>query len=143
MSTLTTANSILLLTVAGLYPVPVPISGYAVDDAFDTEEVQSAETVMGVDGNLSAGFTPYAVPLHVNLQADSLSNVIFDAWIGAEQIAKDKYIAGATILIQGTGALYTFKRGFLTRFPPMPGAKKILQPRRFTIEFQEMTKGPI
>ena len=143
MSTLTTANSILLLTVAGLYPTPLPIQGYATDDAFATEEVENAETMMGVDGNLSAGFTPYPVPLHINLQADSLSMDIFDAWIGAEQIARDKYVAGATILIQGTGSLYTFKRGFLTRFAPMPEAKKVLQPRRFTITFEQLTKGPV
>lgn len=142
MATLTVSNSVLLLTVTGLYPVPVPISGYSVDDAFASEEVENGETMMGVDGHLSAGFVPYVVPLTINLQADSLSNDIFDDWIGAELRSRDKYVAGASVLIQGTGELYTFKRGFLRKFMPMPEAKKVLQPRRFTIEFEELTKGP-
>ena len=143
MATLTTSNSVLLLSITGLFPVPVPIQGFATDDAFASEEVQNGETMMGVDGKLSAGFTPYAVPLIINLQADSLSNDIFDAWIGAELRSRDKYKANASVLIQGTGELFTFSNGYLTKFMSMPEAKKILQPRRFTIEFEEMTKGPI
>ena len=143
MATLTSANSIVLLTVTGLYPVPVPLQGYATDDAFATEEVQSGETMMGVDGKLSAGFTPYPVPLIITLQADSESNSIFDTWIGAELRNRNKYVVDASVLVQGTGELFTFTKGYLTKFISMPEGKKVLQPRRFTMEFEEMTKGPI
>lgn len=142
MKTLTSANSILLLSIQNLYNVPIPIQGFATDDAFATEEVENAETQMGVDGVFSAGYTPYPTPLHINLQADSLSNDFFDAWIGAEKTAREKYVANGSILIQATGSLYTFTRGFLTRFQMFPEGKKILQPRRFTIEFQDCSKGP-
>jgi len=142
MSTLTSANAVLMLSVQGLYPTPLAIQGWAVDDAFASTEVESGETMMGIDGKLSAGWTPYAVPLEINLMADSASNIIFDSWIGAEQISKDKYVAGVTLLVPGNGSLYTFTRGFLRRFEVMSAGKKVLQPRKFTIEFEKCTKGP-
>ena len=142
MSTLSNANSVLLLKIERLYPVPLPIQGYSVDDAFTVPDVTSGETMMGVDGHLSAGYTPYEVPLEITLMADSASNIIMDQWIGAEQISKDKYVADVTLLIQGTGALYTFTRGFLKSFTPLPAGRKVLQPRKFTLGFESMTVGP-
>lgn len=143
MATLTTANSVLTLKVPNLFDIPVLIQGYATDDAFATEEVESAQNEMGVDGNLSSGYTPYPVPLTIHLQANSASNNIFDAWIAAEASAREKYAADATILIQGTGGLYTFSTGYLTKFVRMPEAKKILQPRQFQIYFQDCSLAPV
>jgi hypothetical protein len=142
MATLTTANSALSLAVANLFPAPVPIQGYAADDAFMVGDVESAETYMGVDGILSAGFTPYPVDLDITLQADSASNAFFDAWIAAEFQAREKYIASGTTLIKGTGALYQFTRGFLKSPSLMPEAKKVLQPRKFKIVFNSVSLAP-
>ena len=143
MATLTSSNSVLMIGIANLYNVPVQIQGYATDDAFTTEEVDTAETMMGVDGKLSAGFTPYPVTLDINLQADSASNLFFDAWIAAEAVAREKYIANATILLPGTSFLYAFTRGFMTKASVMPANKKILQPRKFTIVFQNISRAPV
>ena len=143
MSTLTSANSILMIGIANLYNVPVQIQGYATDDAFTTEDVDTGETMMGVDGKLSAGFTPYPVTIDINLQADSASNLFFDAWIAAEATAREKYIASATIMLPGTNMLYAFTRGFLGKVSVMPANKKILQPRKFSIVFQSISRAPV
>jgi hypothetical protein len=143
MSTITSANSTLYLGVANLFNVPVRIEGYATDDAFTAADVTTAETMMGVDGKLSAGFTPYPVPLEIALQADSASMAFFEAVITAEALAKEKYIMNGTILLPATGRLYTFTRGFLQKASPMPAAKKVLQPRKFEIVFQNMTAAPV
>ena len=79
MSTITSSNGIFMLSAVGLYNVPVQIQGWAADDAFASEEVEFMEKYMGVDGKMSAGFTPYIVPLDFNLQADSASILIMDA----------------------------------------------------------------
>lgn len=142
MPTLTTANSQMMLSVTTLFPTPVPIQGYATDDAFDTDEIESAETKMGVDGRLSAGYTPYEVPLSIHLQADSPSNDLFDAWVAFEAQNKEKYVCNGTILIQGTGKLHTFTRGFLVKGSVMPAAKKTLDPRVFTIHFNSHSVAP-
>lgn len=143
MATLTTANSVIMMSVANLFTTPVQLQGYATDDAFTAEEVETGETYMGVDGILSGGFTPYPIPIQIHLQADSVSNNFFDSWISAEAQAREKYIADATILIQGTGALYTLTRGFLMKTSVMPEAKKILQPRIFNIEFNSISLAPV
>ena len=143
MATLTTASSALSMVVANLFPVPVPISGYAADDAFMTGDVESAETYMGVDGILSGGYTPYPVDFDITLQADSASNSFFDAWVAAEAQAREKYLCSATILIQGTGALYQLSRGFLKSPSIMPEAKKVLQPRKYKIVFNTCSLAPV
>lgn len=142
MPTLTTANSAFSLQIAGLYPVPQNIQGYATDDAFMADDVTPTETQMGVDGKLSAGYTPYPTKLNVTLQADSASNAIFDNWLAAQVAAKEVYASNATITIQGTGEKYAFTRGFLTSSTPMAGSKKILQPRKYSITFEQCTKAP-
>lgn len=143
MTTLTSANSVLMIGIANLYNVPVQIQGYATDDAFATGDVDTAETMMGVDGRLSAGFTPYPVTLDINLQADSISNLIFDAWIQAEAVTREKYIANASILLPGTGLLYVFTRGFMTNVNVMPAAKKVLQARKFSLVFEKLSRAPV
>ena len=60
-STITSANSVFTLVVAGLFPAPVQLKGYASDKAFTTEAVDLAEVQMGVDGRMTAGFVPNPV----------------------------------------------------------------------------------
>lgn len=143
MATITSANSVLMLGINGLYNVPVQIQGFATDDAFTVADVDMAETMMGVDGKLSAGWIPMAKSIDIQLQADSASNDFFDAWIQAEAVAREKYTCNGTILLSGTGRLYTLTTGYLKTATMMPPAKKVLQPRKFTIEFQDISLAPV
>ena len=139
--TLTTANSALAIAIVGLYATPQVIQGYSTDDSFAADDVSGVETQMGVDGYLSGGFTPVPTVLNINLQADSLSNDFFDNWIAAQLTARETYIANATINLPGLGTKYAFTKGFLTSHSPMPGSKKILQPRKFSITFESVSKA--
>lgn len=143
MATLSNSNSVLMLQVTGLFPAPIEIQGFSTDDMFTVADVESAEVMMGVDGKLSAGYIPYAIPLDITLQADSASNDIFDTWVGAEKITRDKYVANFTILVQGTSRLYTFTKGYLRAHSPLPAGKKVLQPRKFTIDYESITVAPV
>ena len=142
MSTLTSANSAFALQIVGLYPVPQSIQGYATDDAFAVDDVSPVEVMMGVDGKLSGGYTPYPTKLHVTLQADSPSIPVFDHWMAAQVAAKEVYIANAAISLQGTGEKFILTRGFLTSGSPMAPAKKTLGPRKFEITFEQCSKAP-
>jgi len=143
MATLTTANSAVSVVVRGLFPVPQHLQGYATDDSFATEDVNPMEVQMGVDGQLSGGFVPYATPITFTLQADSPSIAMFDTVLEAQKASKEGFIFDATILIQGTGDKYACTKGFLTTATPMSTAKKTLQPRKFTLTFQDVTKAPV
>lgn len=143
MATLTTANSVFALAIAGLYPVAQILQGYSTDDAFSADDIAPAEVMMGVDGKLSGGFVPVPRPQTIMLQADSVSNQIFDDWQAAQESARELYIATAIISLQGTSQKYALNRGILTSYSPMPAAKKVLQPRKYVITFESVTLSPI
>ena len=143
MATITAANSTFMLGASGLFNVPVQIQGYSADDAFATEEVEFMEKYMGVDGKLSAGFTPYIVPLDFTLQADSKSNAVLDAIVAAEKVTREKIVLNATIIIPSIGFIYAFTTGYLDKGPVMPSAGKVLKPRKYSIAFQDVSVAPV
>lgn len=136
--TLTSANAVITITAAGLYPAPVQIQGFATDDIYTTEDQDQVEAVMGADGRLSAGYTPAPIPQVFTLQADSPSVDIFD-YIAAQQHANlSAYPLTMAISLIGTGKGYTASRGFLTRLKRLPDAKKILQPIQYRIVWESI-----
>ncbi|MHB8915606.1 MAG: phage tail fiber protein [Thiobacillus sp.] len=143
MATLTAANSIFMLGASPLYPVAQQIQGFAADDAFASAEAQMGEAIMGVDGHLSGGYTPYKVEFDFTLQADSASNPIMDAIMDYQDSQLEVITFFATIQIPSLSMVYNFTRGFLTKGSPMPTAKKLMQPRKFTIEFNRPLRVPI
>lgn len=140
---ITGATSAYLLSVRGLYNAPQPLQGFAADDVFSTEQVQSVETLMGVDGFLSGGFVFTEIKQSISLQADSDSNAIFDNWWASMRAEEDTFIADAVVRLKAIGQKWTMTRGFLTSYPPMPDAKKLLQPRKYQITWNEMSPSPI
>jgi hypothetical protein len=142
-NTITSANAQFTLSVPGVLPVPVPIEGFAADDAFDTENVAPNEAIMGVDGNLSGGYTPYPVKLKFVLQADSPSIAFMDQWLGAMKTATETYQANATIVAPSLGKIYTFLIGFLTGAIPTAPGKKVFQPQTYEITFESVSAAPV
>lgn len=139
MTTLTSANSVLMLGVGLVFPVPQKIEGYATDDAFAFEAVQLAQAVMGVDGYMSAGFTPQPVVQTISIQADSRSKFIFEAWMAAMKTSREVFYSNGTLAIPSIERKYTLQRGVLTQAPMVPTARSILQPMTFQITWQNVS----
>ncbi len=140
--TLTSANSIIMLSVLSLYPSPQRIQGFTADDITGADAVNPAQTSMGLDGRLSAGYIPQPIVQNITLQADSLSNDIFESWIEAEKSVREKYEASAILVVPATQRKYTMVRGFLTAFPPIPDLRNIVQPRRYAITWERVSPSP-
>lgn len=143
MKTLTAANSVLLLSVTGLFDIPVRIQGFAADNVFDTDDIQPTETAMGVDGKLSAGYVPVAVRQGYSVQADSDSIDIFERWYAAQQAAREVYFANGSTYLPSVAKKYAMVRGVLQGYSPMPVAQKVLQPRKFSILWESTTAAAI
>jgi hypothetical protein len=137
-TTITSANSIFTITVPGLFPAPVQLQGYAADKAWNTDSVELAETQMGVDGRMTAGFTPVVVKQTISLQADSPSKVIFNAIAAATRSTRDVYYITGTISLPSTGEAFICLRGVLQNFKPVPDAGKVLQPMDFAITWESV-----
>lgn len=141
--TLTGANSVLLLGVTGLIDVPQQIQGFATDDVYDVDAIDSAETVPGVDGKLSAGWVYTPIRQGYTLQADSDSIEFFETLYSAEQQVREIYRLFGSIYLPSVQRNYTMTRGVLTNYNPVPTAKKLLQPRKFFIVWEAITAGPL
>lgn len=138
MASITAANAVFMLGITSVFPSPQQLQGFSADDIFGTDPMESAEVSMGVDGRLSGGFVFVPVKQGISLQADSISNQLFDNWFTAQQTAQDTFIANATVLLPGLGKKWTLTRGFLTTYPPIPDAGKLLKPRRFGITWERV-----
>lgn len=140
-STITSANSIFTLAALSLFPIPVALQGYATDKAFATEALELAETLMGVDGVMSAGYVPNPVKQTITLQADSPSKIVFDTIIEATKAQQDIFWLSGAIVLPGTGEVYTMSRGTLTTAKQVPDAQKLLQPTDYVITWQSIDKS--
>lgn len=142
MSSLTSANSVLMIGVTGLYTVPQQLQGFGADDMYSMDSVENKEVVLGADGNMSAGWIPQIKTMSVTLQADSASNDFFEAWYAAEEAAQDAYFAFGTVVQPAVSKAYTLTRGVLSNYTPLAEAKKILQPRKFQIKWNVVIGVP-
>lgn len=140
-STITSANSVFTLVVAGLFPTPVQLKGYASDKAFTTEAVDLAEVQMGVDGRMTAGFVPNPVKQTITLQADSPSKDIFTAMIQAMKTAREVFYISGSISLPSTGESFTLTRGILTNAKQIPDAQKVLQPVDYVITWESVNRS--
>ena len=140
-STITSANSVFTLVVAGLIPAPVQLRGYASDKAFTTEAVDLAEVQMGVDGRMTAGFVPNPVKQTITLQADSPSKDIFTAMIQAMKTAREVFYISGSIALPSTGESFTLTRGILTNAKQIPDAQKVLQPVDYVITWESVNRS--
>lgn len=132
-----------MLAIPGVFNAPQQLQGFAADDVFSNDPVPAAETIMGVDGHLSAGFVFAPIPWHVALQADSLSNDVFDSWNRANILARNPYRANGTVWLVSLNKKWVMNSGVLVNFPTMPDAARTLRPRRFTIQWESVPPAAV
>ena len=143
MGTITSANASVIIVIPAVFPVPQLLQGYAADDAFAHDSFDMTETRMGVDGILSAGFTPNPKVFHITFQPDSPSIIVFDIWGAAMEAAKEAFPASMSIAQPSIGKAFAFNVGWLRGFKKLADAKKVLEPQTYTIEWQDIQPVPI
>ena len=139
MTSLTVANSAFTMDVdSPALPTTLIMQGYTADDAFDVENIAPNEVMTGVDGRLSGGYVYVPVKLKFTLQADSPSIFSMDTWWQSMGANKDSFTANATIVAPSLGKVWTFTKGFLTGYKPIPSGKKLFQGQAYEITFERM-----
>lgn len=141
MGDITGATVIFTLVVPPIFPVPQVIQGFATDDVASHDEIESVETLMGVDGVLSAGWTWKPQQQIIMLQADSPSNDFFDVWYQQMKSGQTTYAAQGILQIPAIDKKLIATNGYLTRYK-LPDIKRMLQPRRFGITWNEVVPAP-
>lgn len=138
MADITSANAVYMLTI-DIFPAPQQLQGFAADDIFDTDPIESVETLMGVDGFLSAGFVFVPVRQQIHLQADSPSGSLFDAWWAANQVGRQSLFATGVVTLTALGTKWALFNGVLRSYQPIPNARRVLQPRVFGITWESVS----
>ena len=141
--TLTSANSVFMLAITGLYDSPQRIEGFSSDAGFMMESVDSVETSMGIDNHFSAGWVPAEVRQTITLQADSPSNDIFETWYATQQAIKEVYFATGRIILPALRKEYVNTKGVLKGYTPMAEVAKTLRPRVFAITWGFSVPNPV
>ena len=135
---ITSANSVFMLSFGSLFPIPQKLEGYSADDSFMVDDVEIAQTVMGVDGKMSSGYVPTQKVMTITFQPDSPSIQKFEYLIAATKAAKDTFNLSGTISLSSIGRAYALTNGVLTNYKPLPDAKKVLQPVTYKITWQDI-----
>lgn len=142
MGNITGANAQLTLAIPPIFNVPQVLQGFAADDIYDFDEIESVETLMGVDGVLSGGFVWKPQSQSIMLQADSVSNLVFDTWYAQEAGGRTVYPCSGILTLPEIGLKFIQTNGFLSGYK-LPGAKKLIQPRRYRITWNQVVAAPI
>lgn len=146
---ITSSNAKFSILVPGVFPTPYVLQQFATDDAWASEEVEVAQVVMGVDGNMSAGSVPYLIHQDIVFQADSASIMgIMEPWRAANaaavsQGATQNFASSGTLTVPAISITYALTKGVLLRITPFPQGKKILQPVRYRITWNGYQALPI
>jgi hypothetical protein len=140
---ISSVNAVFLISVPLLLPVTQQLQDWAVEDIYDVDDVDVTDTAMSVDGILTGGLVLSAMPMNVALMADSPSISFFEAWYAGQRGAFDSFPAEATITLTSVKRNFTLVKGYLSRFKPMPDAKKTLQSRKFRLTWQNIIASPV
>lgn len=136
--TITSANAVITLTVPGLFPAPIQIQGFSAEKAWSTDNQETTESMIGVDGLKASGWVPAMIKQGFSLMANSPSRQIFNAIARAQKANRDALVFQGTIVLPGTGEAFSCINGTLKDYKPIPDGTKVLQPIEFNIEWQDI-----
>lgn len=141
--TITSADSTFVLSSADFALAATILEGYAADAAFAMDNADTAETSLGVDGKLSAGWVPRSYNQTITLQPDSPSRPLFDGLVAAQDAARTVFRLNGVITLPGNQYSHALSRGVLKNYSSMANAQRILQPMTYVIEWEKVLTIPL
>jgi hypothetical protein len=142
MPSITGANAVIMLTLPGVFNSPFQLQEFAADNVFGVEPIESAETAMGVDGNLTGGFVNVPTRQTFYLMGDSPSNFFFEQWHENQKALQDTLICSGVVILRSLGKKYSMVKGFLTQYQPISDVQKLVRERRHIITWQSSIPNP-
>ncbi len=141
--TITSADGTFILSSADIALAATEIGGWAADAAWAFDNVNMAETILGVDGKLSAGWVPRAYQMTVTIMPDSDAIEVFNAFQLACDASKTVYRLNGVLTLPGLGRSFMMTRGVLQNYTPVPTGQKVLQAQTFQIMWEGVKPVPI
>lgn len=143
LGNITSANAVAVLVVESLYPVGIILENFTTDQAVDGDEHEYAQTRMGVDGGLAAGFVPNPWNVTISLEASSPSLKVMQDLAQAMQTNRRTYEVQLIITIPSLEQVHTYRKGVLVSGKDMPGLKRTLDPTSWRFTFAKYNQAHI
>lgn len=137
MNNITSANATAYMVVKELYPAGFALNNFATDQAIDEAEDTVAETRMGVDGYMAAGYVPSIKAVTITFEAASPSVEYLNNLYLASQKNRRTYECTLVINVPSTGKVYTYSYGVLKTAKPLPALKTVLDPVSYAFDFEK------
>lgn len=137
MNNITSANATAYMVVKELYPAGFPLNNFATDQAIDEGEDTIAETRMGVDGYMAAGYTPSIKVVTISFEAASPSVPYMNNIYLASQKNRRTYECTLVINIPAVNKVYTYTGGVMKTGKPLPALKTVLDPVAYGFDFEK------
>jgi len=136
---ITAADVAATMTVTNLFPSGFTMQGFTADNIFEATNLELAETVMGVDGTLSAGAVLNSVDQTWHIMPDSPTYTKFQTWATTSRTSIAVYRCNATIIFPTHGKKYTLTNGVLVNVAAMAAAGRTVQPITALIRWESVT----
>lgn len=137
MLDITSANATVAISVESLFSVN--LENFSADSSFTSDTVQAAETRMGVDGHLAAGYTPAIKTVTINLEAGSPSATFMQLLRQAQEVNMKPYKVQMIISVPAIGKRYSFSNGVLQSFKDLPDGQNVLSPSQWVFHFEDLS----
>lgn len=135
---ITSANAVLVMTVADLFPAGITLQGFAADQSYSQDELQVTEDRMGVDGNLVAGWIPSIKSVTIMLEASSPSYTPMVQLYRAMEMKRGIIPVSLVATIPSIKRIYTWSEGVMKSGTPVANGKKILDPTTWKFDFARL-----
>ena len=139
MNNITSANATAYMVVKDLYPQGFALNNFSTDQAIDQGEDTIAETRMGVDGHMAAGYAPSIKTVTIQFEAASPSVPYMNTVYLASQKNRRTYECTLVITVPAVGKVYTYSYGVMKTGKPLPSLKKTLDPVSYGFEFENIS----
>ena len=137
MLDITSANATVAVSVESLFSVT--LENFSADSSFTSDTIQAAETRMGVDGHLAAGFTPAIKTVTINLEAGSPSATFLQLLVQAQETNLKPYKVQMVISVPSIGKRYSFSNGVLQSYKDLPDGQNVLSPTQWVFHFEGLS----
>jgi hypothetical protein len=138
---ITAADVQAVLKVEDLFPAGIELDRYAADQAIAAETAQIAETRMGVDGHMVAGYTPAIYVVKLNFEANSPAAESLAQVLDASAANRRIYMCELVVTIPSIRTVLTWKNGVLQSGTLAPAVKKVLDPTEWTLHFEAFERS--
>ena len=134
MFDVTSANATVAISVEELFSTT--LQNFSADSAWTSDTVQSAETRMGVDGIMVAGYTPQIKTLTINLEPSSPSLSFLQLLRQAQEANLKPYRVQVVVSIPSVKKRFTFSEGVLQSFKDLADGNTILGTTQWVFHFE-------